>query len=91
MSSWWFIALIVTLGILLDKRVRLPGRLAELRRHAPTFKWTIILGVIGFLGLREFVNAMVDERFTKDSAIFAGTAFVVCAAALYKQPWRRER
>jgi hypothetical protein len=35
--------------------------------------------------------AVVNERLTKDTAVFAGTAFIVCVAALYKQPWRRGR
>jgi len=35
--------------------------------------------------------AVVNERLTKDTAVFVGTAFIVCAAALYNQPWRRGR
>ncbi len=91
MSAWWFAALIVALGLLTDKRVPLPSPLAEWRRFLPSFKWLLIIGFIGFVGLREVVNAAINERLTKDTAVFAGTAFIVCAAALYKQPWRRGR
>ncbi len=91
MSEWWFTAVLVVLGILMNKHVPLPSPFAEWRRLLPSYDWLLIIGFIGFVGLRQFIYAAVNEQLTKDTAVFVGTAFIVCAAAPYKQPWRRGR
>ncbi len=84
-----WMGLIIGIAVLQQKDSSGSTRWRRLWVQRANLERLIIVGVVGMLAINQIVEAVANERWTRDTTIFVGTACLFCGAAIWGRPWTR--